>query len=112
MEISIAAELLFAAGVALFGLSLFLYARILRRLLALIRRPSTIWVLPMVGAGFLALGAFFHFIPLAIYPQLDPSRTDQLMQICQNRTAEAVGIFLAGAISILAGWMYTRWTSR
>jgi hypothetical protein len=34
------------------------------------------------------------------------------MQICQNRTAEAVGIFLAGAVSILAGWMYTRWTSR
>jgi cellobiose-specific phosphotransferase system component IIC len=112
MEISIPAELLFAVGVALFCMSLFLYARILKRLLAVIRRESGIWVLPMVGAGFLALGAIFHFIPLAIYPQLDPSRTDQLMQLCQNRSAEAAGIFLAGIISILAGWMYTRWTSR
>jgi hypothetical protein len=112
MEISIPAELLFALGVALFCISLFYYARVLKRLLALIRKPSNIWLLPMIGAGFLALAALFHFIPLAIYPQLDPSRTDQLMKICQSRTIEAAGIFLAGLISILGGWIYTRWTSR
>jgi hypothetical protein len=112
MEISIAAELVFAIGVALFCLSLWFYGRVLKRLLAIIRKPSAIWTLPIVGAVLLALGALFHFIPLAIYPQLDPSRTDQLMMICQNRTMEAGFFLLAGAISILAGWTYTRWTSR
>ena len=112
MEISIPAELLFAVAVALFCISLFYYSRILKRLLAVIRRPSFIWVLPMVGAIFLALGALFHFIPLAIYPQLDPSRTDQLMMICQNRTMEAGFFLLAGIIAIMAGWLYTGWTSR
>lgn len=112
MDISIPAELLFAIAVALFCMSLFLYSRILRRLLGVIRKQSGIWVLPMLGAIFLALGALFHFLPLAIYPRLDPSRTDQLMQICQSRSMEAAGIFLAGIISILAGWTYTRWTSR
>lgn len=112
MEISIPAELLFAVAVALFGLSFLYYSRILKRLLAIIRRPSVIWVLPLVGAIFLGLGALFHFLPLAIYPRLDPSRTDQLMQICQSRSLEATGIFLAGVISIIAGLVYTRWTSR
>jgi len=112
MEISIPAELLFAIAVALFCMSLFLYSRILRRLLGVIRKQSGIWVLPMLGAICLALGALFHFLPLAIYPRLDPSRTDQLMQICQSRSLEAVGVFLAGIIAILAGWTYTRWTSR
>jgi hypothetical protein len=112
MEISIPAELLFAVAVALFCVALFLYGRILRRLLGVIRRQSFIWVLPIVGAVFLALGALFHFLPLAIYPRLDPSRTDQLMQICQSRSLEAAGIFLAGIIAIFAGLIYTRWTSR
>jgi hypothetical protein len=112
MEISIAAELVFAIGVALFCLSLWYYGRVLKRLLAIIRKPSAIWVLPVIGSALLALGALFHFIPLAIYPQLDPSRTDQLMMICQNRTMESSFIFLAGVISIMAGWLYTRWTSR
>ena len=112
MEISIPAELLFAVAVALFCISLFLYGRVLRRLLTVIRRPSGIWMLPMIGACFLGLAAIFHFIPLAIYPQLDPSRTDQLMRLCQSRSLEAAAMFLAGIISILAGWIYTRWTSR
>jgi hypothetical protein len=112
MEISIPAELLYAIAVALFALSFIYYSRILKRLLTIIRKPSAIWALPLVGAIFLGLGALFHFLPLAIYPQLDPSRTDQLMQICQSRTMEAVGIFLAGIISIIAGMIYTRWTSR
>ena len=112
MEISIAAELVFAIGVALFCLSLYYYGRVLKRLLAIIRKPSAIWTLPIIGSILLALGALFHFIPLAIYPQLDPSRTDQLMQICQNRTFEAWGILLAGFVSIIGGWIYTLWTSR
>jgi hypothetical protein len=112
MEISVPAELLFAVAVALFCMALFLYGRILRRLLGVIRRQSFIWVLPILGAAFLALGVLFHFLPLAIYPRLDPSRTDQLMMICQSRSLEALGIFLAGIIAIFAGWTYTRWTSR
>ncbi|MEW6687289.1 MAG: hypothetical protein AB1393_13975 [Candidatus Edwardsbacteria bacterium] len=112
MEVSIPAELVFAIAVFLFAYSLFLYGGILKRLLQLIRHPAGIWIFPIVGAIILLLAALFHFLPLTIYPRLDPSRTDQLMKICQDRSVEAVGIFLAGLVSLFAAWIYTRWTSR
>jgi len=112
MNVSVPAELLFAVGVILFCLSLFFYGFVLRRLLVIIRHPSTLWIFPLLGSGLLGLGAIFHFLPLPVYPHIDPSRTDVIIRILQERMLEALFLFLAGVISLSSAFLYFRWVSK
>ncbi len=112
MIVSLPAELVFLIGAACFALSLIFYSLILKRLLAIIRRPSGIWIFPIVGAILLGLAVIFHFLPLPYYPHLDPSRTEVILTILLERTLEASFLLLAGVMALVAALVYFRWVSK
>lgn len=112
MNVSLPAELVFLIGAACFALALVFYSLILKRLLVIIRHPSGIWVLPIVGAILLGLVVIFHFLPLPYYPTIDPSRTGVILTILLERTLEASLLLLAGIIALVAALVYFRWVSK
>jgi hypothetical protein len=110
--VSLPAELVFLIGVACFALALIFYSLILKRLLVIIRRPSWIWFLPVLGAILLGLALIFHFLPLPYYPHLDPSRTEVILTILLERTLEASFLLLAGISALVAALVYFGWVSK
>ena len=116
MEINIPYELIFAVGIILFSISLYIYGLIIRRLLGLIEKKG-IWVFPMIAVLFLLYGAGMHFFTVFFYSDAlshaDPSDLFPLIvAMLKNGSWEAFGILIAGVISLLGSGIYYRWTSR
>ncbi len=116
MRINLPYEIIFAVGIILFSISLYIYGLIIKRLLTLIQK-RIIWIFPVIAMIFLLYGAGMHFYTIFYYSDAlshaDPADLFNLI-ICmlRNGSWEAFGILIAGIISLLGSGIYYRWTSR
>ncbi len=116
MKINLPYEIIFAIGIILFSISLYIYGVIIKRLLTLIQK-RIIWIFPVIAMIFLLYGAGMHFYTVFFYSDAlshaDPSDLFALIiNMLRNGSWEAFGILIAGIISLLGSGIYYRWTSR
>ncbi len=116
MRIYLELELMLALGVLLFAISLFVYGRVLGRLLKLIHRGG-LWVFPVLGGVFLLIGVGVHLFCVSYYSTLlshaDPSDLFALIVgFLKMGAVESVAMLVAGLLSFLGGLIYYLWTSR
>jgi hypothetical protein len=104
-------------GVILLGISMLNFSGLLRRMLETLKEPP-IWILPFVGATALFISAVMHAVASAyLLPHMDTLKSATDLQYWSDlvrvwRTFSLSGIFLGGALSLIAGGLYYRWTSR
>ncbi len=109
--------ILLEVGVILLGVVLFWYARILGNLLEMLNRPPLdTWV--RLGGWILILtfSPFHYYVSAVVYPHFlagaaaigQPGILPQLW-IC--RTISFFGMWVAGILAFIPGFLYYRWTS-
>jgi hypothetical protein len=93
------------AALFLLACAFFIYAIILRHLLALIGRKG-FWVLPLLGSILLVAAALIHgFAAVQLSPliPIDPEIYKESMRL---RSLSLLCLLGCGALSALAGWLY------
>lgn len=107
----------YEVGFLLLAISLFWYSIILKKLTAIIREKP-VWILPFAGACCLLVSIFMHaYAYLVLIPQMDWMATveeiNQMTTVLMRwRTGSLSGILLGGALALVGGGIYYRWTSR
>ncbi len=116
MRINLPLEFLFAIGMFLLTISLFIYGTIIKRLLVLIERKG-IWMMFVLSGIILLLGTFIHFYRITYFSTL-LSHVDSedlfplLLQMLKFTSIESWVILAAGFISLVGSGVYFRWISR
>ncbi len=116
MRVDIPFEILFAVGILIFTLSLYVYGLIIKRLLPLIERKG-IWVLPIMGSFFLVLSAVIHFYRILYFGRnlsiADPADLFPLIKgMLSTNSFEAFSILGAALLTLMGITVYYRWISR
>lgn len=116
MRVNIPFELLFAIGILLFTISLYIYGLIIKRLLPLIERKG-IWVLPIVGAAFLVGSTFIHFYRIFYYgtnlSKADPADLFPLIKgMLRANSFEAYSILGSALLTLIGITIYYRCISK
>ena len=108
--------LLVEVGFVLLAVVLFWFARILGKLLQMLQRPPLdTWVRV---AGWLLILTFaipHYYVSAVLYPHmrgLGPLGQPEIFaQLWLCRTISFFGMFVAGVLALVPGFMYYRWTS-
>lgn len=116
MRINLPLEFLFAIGMFLLTISLFIYATIIKRLLVLIEKKG-IWIMFVLSGIVLLFGTFIHFYRITYFGKLlshvDPEDLfPLLLQMLKFTSVESWIILAAGLISLIGSGVYFRWISR
>uniref|UniRef100_A0A7C4U7R0 Uncharacterized protein n=1 Tax=candidate division WOR-3 bacterium TaxID=2052148 RepID=A0A7C4U7R0_UNCW3 len=116
MKINLPLEFLFALGMLLLTISLFIYASIIKRLLVLIEKKG-IWIMCILAGLVLLFGTFIHFYRVNYFGKLlshvDPEDLFPLiLQMLKFTSIESWVILAAGIISLIGSGVYFRWISR
>ena len=116
MRVDIPFEILFAIGILIFTLSLYVYGLIIKRLLPLIEKKG-IWILPVIGSIFLVLSAIIHFYRVLYFGRnlsiADPIDLFPLIKgMLRTNSFEAFSILGAALLTLIGITIYYRWISR
>ncbi len=116
MKVDIPFEILFAIGILIFTMSLYIYGLIIKRLLPLIEKKG-IWILPVIGSIFLVFSAVIHFYRVLIFGRnlsvADPSDLFPLIKgMLRANSFEAYSILGAALLTLIGITIYYRWISR
>jgi hypothetical protein len=116
MRVDIPFEILFAIGILIFTLSLYVYGLIIKRLLPLIEKRG-VWVLPIIGSICLVLSAVIHFYRILYFGRsltvADPSDLFPLIKgMLSANSFEAFSILGSALLTLMGITVYYRWISR
>jgi hypothetical protein len=116
MRVDFPFEILFAFGILIFTLSLYVYGLIIKRLLHLIEKKG-IWILPIMGSIFLVLSAIIHFYRILYFGKnlsiADPADLFPLIKgMLSANLLEAVAILGSALLTLIGITIYYRWISR
>ena len=116
MKVSIPAEAVFILGSLILFSSLLYYSFIIRRLLILLK-SSSIWLLPLIGSGGVALGIIAHlYRTITIFPALKRAGPEDLFPLVLRSlklgALEGLALFIAGLLLLWTGMRYYYWIRR
>lgn len=116
MRISLPLEFMFATGMLLLTISLFIYGTIIKKLLVLIEKKG-IWIMCIFAGIVLLSGTFIHFYRITYFGKLlshvDPEDLfPLLLDMLKYTSVESWIILAAGLISLIGSGVYFRWISR
>jgi hypothetical protein len=116
MRVDIPFEILFAIGILIFTLSLYIYGLIIKRLLPMIEKRG-IWILPIIGSVFLVISAVIHFYRILYFGRsltvADPADLFPLIKgMLSANSFEAFSILGSALLTLMGITVYYRWISR
>lgn len=116
MRVDIPFEILFAVGILIFTLSLYIYGLIIKRLLPLIGKKG-IWVLPVIGSVLLVVSALIHSYRILHFGRslsvADPIDLFPLLKgMLRANSFEAFSILGSALLTLVGITVYYRWISR
>ncbi len=116
MRVDIPFEVLFAIGILIFTLSLYVYGLIIKRLLPMIEKGG-IWILPVIGSVLLVVSAVIHFYRILYFGRsltvADPADLFPLIKgMLSANSFEAYSILGAALLTLMGIAVYYRWISR